>query len=147
MLLIFLHIITENYFPIQKMEAPKPTQNPEIPKQHLVYTNFFEKSFCLLPCDTSQEPNRNCSEKTCSDDLFFGGGGWIFRVEFPPPKRSNLCATSLVMSRTQRHLNIQHPWWCWPHGWTSVEGCQQHQRVCNNPSATTTTTSMITAIN
>ena len=50
------------------VEAPKPTQNPEIPKKNRVYANFFEKfartlSFCPLACDTSQEPNGNCSEK------------------------------------------------------------------------------------
>ena len=49
------------------LEARKPTQTPEIPrtKRHRVYTNFLEKfaqTFCRLPCDTSQDPNGNCSE-------------------------------------------------------------------------------------
>ena len=32
-----------------KIEAPKPTQNPEIPKKHRVYTNFIEKFARTFP--------------------------------------------------------------------------------------------------
>ena len=35
-------------------------------------------NLCLLPCDTSQEPNRNGSNK-CPDDLFILGG--LFQVD------------------------------------------------------------------
>ena len=47
-------------------------------------------NFSLLSCDASQERNRNCSEKTCSDELFCFG--WIFSGGFSssemisPPK-------------------------------------------------------------
>ena len=52
--------------------------------QQSVYANFFEKfaSFCLLPCDTSQEPNGNCSEKLDQRNFFILGD--FFRVYFPP---------------------------------------------------------------
>ena len=56
------------------------TQNPKLPKKPRLH-NFVLKihaNFCLLPCDSSQEPNGNCSE----NNLFIQGG--IFRVDFPP---------------------------------------------------------------
>ena len=39
---------------------------------------FLQFNFCLFPCDMSQEPNGNCSEKLAqTNSLFFfwGGGG------------------------------------------------------------------------
>ena len=59
-----------------KLEARKPTLNLEIQQNNTAFTRSFSKSsreLCLLRCDTSQEPNGNCSEKkkkTFSDELF-----------------------------------------------------------------------------
>ena len=39
-------------------------------------------NFCLLRCDTSQEPNGNCSGKLVQMNSFILGG--FFRVDFPP---------------------------------------------------------------
>ena len=39
-------------------------------------------NFCLLPCDMSQEPNGNCSEKLVQMNLLMLGGFW--GVDFPP---------------------------------------------------------------
>ena len=58
-----------------------PWQKPE--KDATFYTNFFKKiarTFLkLLPCDTSQAPNWNCSEKLAQMNFFIVGGfsGWI----------------------------------------------------------------------
>ena len=44
---------------------------------------FFEKfawTFAPLSCDTSQETHGKCSEKKCSDELFYFG--WIFSGDF-----------------------------------------------------------------
>ena len=65
------------------IEAQRPTQNPEIPKKHLVYTNFSRRvrvNFSLLPRDTSQEPNGDCSEKLVRMNVLFWADffGWIF---------------------------------------------------------------------
>ena len=65
------------------IEAQKPTQNPEIPKKKTPCSReLFRKvraNFCLLPCDASQETNRNCSEKLVQMNFFILGG--FFRVE------------------------------------------------------------------
>ena len=48
-------------------------------KKHRVYTNSVRKvfvNFCLLPCDASQEPNRDCSENLVQMNFFIFG--WIF---------------------------------------------------------------------
>ena len=73
---------------LEKFRGPKtPPQNPEMPKKCRVYTNCFRKvraNFCLLPCDTSQAPKRKLLRKTCSDELFYFGCFFFFRVGFPP---------------------------------------------------------------
>ena len=46
-------------------EVQKSTPNHEISKTNTHSRELFRKvcaNFCLLPCDTSQEPNGNCSE-------------------------------------------------------------------------------------
>ena len=50
-----------------------PTQNA----QHLLDFSKVRAHFCLLPYNTSQEPNGNCSEKTCSDVFVFVWGGFF----------------------------------------------------------------------
>ena len=39
-------------------------------------------NFWLLPCHTSEEPSRNCSEKLVQMNFFILGG--FFQVDFPP---------------------------------------------------------------
>ena len=59
-----------------RAEAQKPAPNPEISRKRRVYANFFEKiaqTFCLLPFDTSQEPDGNCSEKPVQMNFFILG--------------------------------------------------------------------------
>ena len=53
-------------------------------KNHSVYTNFLESSreLFFLSYDTSQEPNRNYSEKLVQVNFFILGG--FLRVDFPP---------------------------------------------------------------
>ena len=66
------------------LEAPKPTQNPEIPK-NTALRELFRKvlvNFCLLLSEASQEPDGNCSEKLVQMNFFILGG--FFRVDFPP---------------------------------------------------------------
>ena len=58
------------------IEAENPTTNPQIP-QNTPFTRTFPKvraNFWLLPCDMSQVPCGNCSEKLVRM-IFFGGGG------------------------------------------------------------------------
>ena len=57
-------------------------------------------NFCLLPCDTSQEPNGNCSEKPCSDKLFLRGGG-IFQ------KKKNLMSAIHGQTIKDPPLDVQ----------------------------------------
>ena len=52
---IFRAIASQNLsiFPAslgKRIDAQIPTQNPEIPKKHRVYTNFFEKFTRTFPC-------------------------------------------------------------------------------------------------
>ena len=56
-------------------EAPKPTRNPEIPKTRLhELLRKVRANFCLLPSDTSQEPNRDCSRKLVQMSFLFWVG-------------------------------------------------------------------------
>ena len=71
------------------LEAPKPTQDPEIPKKTPRSHELFRKvraNFSLLSCDTSQEPSGNCSDKLVQMNFFILGG--FFRVDFPPVRIS-----------------------------------------------------------
>ena len=70
------------------LEAQNPTQNdfenPEMPKKHAAFTRTCSKSSCKLlsfPCDRSQEPDGNCSEKLIQMNFFIWGG--FFGVVFP----------------------------------------------------------------
>ena len=76
----------------QNSEAQQPTQNPEVPPKNRLRELFrkVRANFCLPPCDTSQEPNRNCSEKLVQMSFFILGGffGWIISVDFPPLKHN-----------------------------------------------------------
>ena len=69
-----------------KMACRGPKTHPKsrnTKKQRRVYTMFFFRkvsaNFCLLPCDTSQEPNGNCSKKLVQMNFFILGNffGWI----------------------------------------------------------------------
>ena len=58
------------------LRAGKPTPNPET-KKNTAFTRTFSKSsreLLLLPCDTSQEINANCSEKLVQMNFFISGG-------------------------------------------------------------------------
>ena len=60
---------------------------PDNPKSRntRVYANFFRKlraNVRLLPCDASQEPNRNCSGELVQMNFFILGG--FFSGEFSP---------------------------------------------------------------
>ena len=64
-------------------------------KKNTAFTRtFFRKvrvNFSLLPCDTSQEPNGNCSEKLVQMNFFILGG--FFRVDFPPLRLGSVPGT------------------------------------------------------
>ena len=54
----------------------RPKNPPQIPKYHknTVFTRAFFKvrvNFCPLPCDTSQETHRNCSEELVQMNFLF----------------------------------------------------------------------------
>ena len=72
-----------------------PTTHTKIQKKTQRSRGLFRKvcaNFCLLPCEASQEPKRNCSEKTRSDGLLYFGWillVWIFLLWW------TLCATKL----------------------------------------------------
>ena len=89
------------------LEAEKPTQNPEIPKKAPRSHELFRKvraNFCPLPCDTSQEASGNCSEKTCSDALFYSG--WIFSGGFSFSDLWDFVAPNHVRESANRALVI-----------------------------------------
>ena len=51
---------------LQDRGPTTPTPNPETPKETPRLHDFFRKvrvNFCLLPCGTNQEADRNCSQK------------------------------------------------------------------------------------
>ena len=59
---------------------PKSRNTEKTPRSRELFRKV-RANFCLLPCDTSQEPNGNCSEKLVQMNFFYFG--WIF-VDFPP---------------------------------------------------------------
>ena len=75
---------TTTAYNFARIEAQKPTQHPEIPqttKKTPRLHDFFRKvraNFCLLPCDTSQEPNGYCSDKFVQMNSFYFG--WMFLI-------------------------------------------------------------------
>ena len=57
--------------------ARTPRTAPKIQQNMLRWHEHFSES-SLLHCDMSQERIKNCSERTCSDDIFcFGGFLWM----------------------------------------------------------------------
>ena len=62
---------------------PKSRDNKKTPRLRELFRKV-RANFSLLPCDTSQEPNGNCSEKLVQMNFFILGG--FFRVDFPPVK-------------------------------------------------------------
>ena len=88
-------IVTELFarFDHMNIEAEPPPKLPKYQK-NTAFTKLFRKvhaNFCLLPCDTSQEPDGNCSEKLAHmnffilDDFF----RWIFLCENKDTKFQN----------------------------------------------------------
>ena len=90
-------IAAQQFLPLNlsapKLEAQRPTQNPEIPK-NAAFTRTFSKSSRELSCDANQEPDGNCSGKLVQMNFFILGG--FFWVDFPPVKNTN--RKSLVIS-------------------------------------------------
>ena len=67
---------------LPRANPPKIPKYP--PKKTLRLRELFQKvcaNFCLVPCNMSQEPNANCSEKLVQMN-FFIYFVWIFRVDF-----------------------------------------------------------------
>ena len=66
--------------------TPGVKQDPEIPKKHRVYTNFFEKfarTFAFFPVMRVRNPTEIVQKKKLVQMNFFILGGF-FRVDFPP---------------------------------------------------------------
>ena len=65
-------------------ERPKTHPKSQNTKKHRVHAGFLKSSreLCLLPCDASQEPGGNCSEKRVSMSFFILGG--FFQMACPP---------------------------------------------------------------
>ena len=97
---------------------PKPTQNLEYQKERVELFRQVRANFCLLPCDMSQEPNGNCSEKkTYSDEFSISFDfGWFFLFWF---RRLSVWKTR--GNRTDpRRVSHRTPWnvdvvalYCW----------------------------------
>ena len=65
------------------IEAEEPTPNPEIPKKHRVYTNFFEKFawiFALFPVTQVRNPTEIIHKNSFRWNFLFWVDffGWIF---------------------------------------------------------------------
>ena len=76
---------------LTNLEAPKPTQNPEIPKKHRTHKNFFKKfaqTLAFFPVTRVRNPTE-IVQKTCSDERFYFG--WILWVDFPPDRPDQTC--------------------------------------------------------
>ena len=62
---------------------------------------FFFKvraNFCLFPCDTSQDPNGNCSEKLVEMNFFI----W---VDFPPQRVCGICGFFLRPHKRRQRID------------------------------------------
>ena len=66
---------------------PKSGNTKKTPRSHELFREV-RANFCLLHCDTSQEPTGNCSEKLVQMNFFIWGG--FFGVDFPPLTNLNL---------------------------------------------------------
>ena len=69
----------------RKLETQKPTPNPEIPKKHRVYANFFRKvraNLCLLPNDAKSGNQRKLFRKKKLVQMNFFILGGFHRVDF-----------------------------------------------------------------
>ena len=69
--------------------GPKTHPNPEIPTKTPRLCELFRKAcvnFCLLPCDTNQEPKRNCSEELVQMNFCYFAGFLGLGISFPPLK-------------------------------------------------------------
>ena len=64
------------------LEAQKPPKIPKYQKTPRLreLLRKVRANFCLLPCNTSQERDRNCSDKLVQMDFF--NFGWIFSGGF-----------------------------------------------------------------
>ena len=63
---------------------PKSRNTKKTPRSRELFRKV-RANFSLLPCDTSQEPQRKLFRKTCSDELFYFGWilfGWIFLLSW-----------------------------------------------------------------
>ena len=61
------------------IRGPKSRNTNKTPRLHELFRKI-RANFCLLPCDKSQEPKGNCSEKLVQMNFFMLGG--FFRVDF-----------------------------------------------------------------
>ena len=88
---ILFRILTQRTPPYEKyyvivnlpLEAPKPTQNPEIPPKHRVYANFFERfarTFAFFPVTQVRNPTKIVQKNLFRWTFLFWVDffGWIF---------------------------------------------------------------------
>ena len=83
---------------------PKSRNTKKTPRLRELFRSV-RASFCLLPCDASQEHSGNCSEKLVQMNIFILGG--FFRVDFPPLLKRSTAAKLLSIFGPQlspRHL-------------------------------------------
>ena len=78
---------------------PKSRNTKKTPRLRELFRKV-RANFCPLPCDRSQEPNGNCSEKLVQMHFFILGLGF-FRVDFPP-LRDGRCVAILSKSTRVR---------------------------------------------
>ena len=89
----------------------RPKDPPQIPKYQKKTPRtreLFRKvraNFCLLPCDASQEPDRNCSEKLVQINFLILGR--FFRADSPPLANEK----KRTKKRTFQHARVHQFFW------------------------------------
>ena len=87
---------------------PKSRNTPK----NAAFTRTFRRvsaNFCLLPCDMSQEPGRNCSEKLVQMNFLLWGG--FFSGGFPPQNCTVEQVSSNMWSSLTNEWDVAFAWW------------------------------------
>ena len=90
---------------LSKIRGPKTHPKSPNTKTTLRLRELFRKvraNFCLLPCDASQQPDGDCSEKLVQMNFSILGG--FCRVDFPPLKNAIFSAILAIF----RHIRHSH---------------------------------------
>ena len=92
---------------------PKSRNTKKTPRLHELFRKV-RANFSLLSCDTSQEPNRNCSNKLVQMNVFYFG--WIFSGGFSAfekvtPERTLSLPAAKILSPVARQAPTKPQKW------------------------------------